>query len=121
MLVLFDQGLLFLSVPSSKNISSKQPRKEGGTRSRTVNYQKPPRPPDLMCSIAPGDEGAAEREKGCVDVRAAFSSCDDFKNGQKTPCLRTGLTRYSQPLPLAGFSNVRLSGNRKSSENHCIK
>jgi hypothetical protein len=29
--------LPFLSVPSLKNIRSKQPRKEGGTRSRTVN------------------------------------------------------------------------------------
>ena len=43
---------------------------------------------------------------GAMDAEnapTALSSCDDFK-----------------PLPLAGFSNVRQSGNRKSSENHCI-
>ena len=39
---------------------------------------------------------------------------------RRRACAQLGLTRYSQPLPLAGFSNVRQSGNRKSSENHCI-
>jgi hypothetical protein len=51
----------------------------------------------------------------------AVSSGDDFKNGQKTPCLRTARTyAILTALPLAGFSNVRQFGNRKSSENHCI-
>ena len=39
---------------------------------------------------------------------------------RRRACAQLGLTRYSQPLPLAGFSNVRQFGNRKSSENHCI-
>src|SRR6516225_9208902 len=54
-------------------------------------------------------------------ARTALSSCDDFKNGQKTPCLRTARTYAILTAPAAGwFSNVRQFGNRKSSENHCI-
>ena len=52
------------------------------------------------------DEGAAEREKGYAPT--ALSSCDDFKNGQKTPCLRTARTYAILTAPAAGwFSNVR--------------
>ena len=38
----------------------------------------------------------------------ALSSGDDFKNGQKTPCLRTARTYAILTTPAAGwFSNVR--------------
>jgi hypothetical protein len=38
----------------------------------------------------------------------ASSSGDDFKNGQKTPCLRTARTYAILTAPAAGwFSNVR--------------
>jgi hypothetical protein len=38
----------------------------------------------------------------------ALSSGDDFKNGQKTPCLRTARTYAVLTAPAAGwFSNVR--------------
>ena len=39
---------------------------------------------------------------------------------RRRACAQLGLTRYSHPLLLARFSNVRQSANRKSSENHCI-
>jgi len=46
----------------------------------------------------------------------ALSSGDDFKNGQKTSCLRTARPYAILTAPAAGW----FFGNRKSSENHCI-
>ncbi len=36
-----------------------------------------------------------------------LSSGDDFKNGQKTPCLRTARTYALLTAPAGWFSNVR--------------
>jgi len=48
---------------------------------------------------------------GAIDAENApsgSSSGDDFKNGQKTPCLRTARTYAILTAPAAGwFSNVR--------------
>jgi hypothetical protein len=48
---------------------------------------------------------------GAVDAEnapTALSSGDDFKNGQKTPCLRSARTYAILTAPAAGwFSNVR--------------
>src|SRR6516162_3315322 len=37
-----------------------------------------------------------------ISTSAALSSCDDFKNGQKTPCLRTARTYAILTSPAAG-------------------
>lgn len=56
-------------------------------------------------------EAAAMRTAGLGGPRplpTALSSGDDFKNGQKTPCLRTARTYAILTAPAAGwFSNVR--------------
>jgi hypothetical protein len=59
--------------------------------------------------------GRRERAHRALEIAARFpqaptalSSGDDFKNGQKTPCLRTARTYAILTAPAAGwFSNVR--------------
>jgi hypothetical protein len=85
----------------------------------------------LSLHVAPGDEGAAEREKGFVDVRAVFvaqrEAAEAMQPGQGAfdnlaeddVCARLGLTRFSQPLPLAGFQtfgDTLRSGRRRIHE-----
>ena len=78
---------------------------------------------DAEAAAMPGLEGPGrcrrhgrrERAHRALEIAARFpqaptalSSGDDFKNGQKTPCLRTARTYAILTAPAAGwFSNVR--------------
>src|SRR5215469_1919004 len=45
---------------------------------------------------------------------AALSSCDDFENGQKTPCLRTARTYAILTAPAAGWHRTIIRTRRSS-------
>src|SRR5262249_15131931 len=64
--------------------------------------------------------GRRERAHRALEF-AALSSCDDSKNGQKTPCLRTARTYAILTAPAAGWFFKRATVRQpESTENHCI-
>ena len=76
-------------------------------------FHRPPHPHTEVGSIRRRSKsvtGALDAAGGmdAENAPTALSSGDDFKNGQKTPCLRTARTHAILTAPAAGwFSNVR--------------